>query len=97
MALFQLLHVQHAQLTQLLGSHLGLLVQVEHFDLPVYKFQDGRDCEVELQCIQYVHFHVQHIVLGLRLVGDLDKVSHLWRIDLLLFACYKHTGDAYQL
>lgn len=93
----QVLDVEQAQLAEVLGSHLGLGVEFEHFDLAVDELEHGRHREVELERVEHAHFHVEDFLGGLGLVRDLHEVTHLRRLDFLLLAGDEHAGHAHQL
>jgi len=93
----ELLHVEQTQLAKLLGGHVGFGVLLKHLDLPVDELEDGRHGEVEAEGVEDADFHVQHLVFSVSFVGDVDKVSDLWRLDFLLLARDQHAGHAHQL
>lgn len=43
--------------------------------------------------LQNVHFHFEHIFLCVCVIGNVDKVFHLWRIQFLVFGCDKQGSD----
>jgi len=65
--------------------------------LPVQKLHGGRHSQIELECIQDGHLHLEHLVLGLGLVGDLDEVAGLGGLYLFLLAGDQQAGHPDQL
>jgi len=55
------------------------------------------NCKIKLKCVEDAHFHFQHFFCGVGLVSDLDEVTHLGRLDLLVFARDEHGGNPDQL
>lgn len=97
MGVLELLEVEQAQLAQLLGGHVGFAVEVEYLDVAVDELEDAGDGEVELQGVQNVDLHIEHVVFGLGLVGDLHEVAHLRGLDFLVLGADQHAGDSDQL
>jgi len=92
-AVLELLDVQQTQFAQVLRGHVGLLVQVEHLDLAVDELQDGGDRKVERECVEDRDLHVEHVFLGVGLVRDLDEVTHLRGLYLLVLAADEHAAN----
>lgn len=57
----------------------------------------GRDGEVELKGVEHDALHSQDLLSGVSLVGDVNKVTHLRGVDLLVLGGDEHGGTADQL
>jgi hypothetical protein len=57
----------------------------------------GRDGDLEDQLGQNVVFHVEHLLAGKAAVGDIDAVTHLRRVDLLILGGDEESRDSNEL
>lgn len=55
------------------------------------------DCQVELQRVQHILLHRQHLLSAVSVVGDEHKILDLGGPDFFVLGCQQHGGHAHQL
>lgn len=55
------------------------------------------DCQVELQRVQHILLHRQHLLSAVSVVGDEHKILDLGGPDFFVLRCQQHGGHAHQL
>ena len=78
-------------------EELELLIRVGGLEEAGHELVGGGNREVEAQGVEHLLLHLEDLLAGVRLVGDVDKVTNLWRPDLLVLGSEQHRRDTNQL
>lgn len=65
---------------------LDALILRIHRRVQIHKHRAGRHEQIECQHLENQLLHAQHLLLGVRVIGDVHELVHVRRIDLLVFA-----------
>lgn len=84
-------HLQHRR------DRLLLLVRSSSLQQPNYENIRGRHREVELQCVEHVLLHGQHLVTRIGIVWDVHEVVHFGSPDFFILRSQEHGGDSHEL
>lgn len=67
------------------GQMKGDLARASHLREALEEVVGGRDGELESQHLQNELFHAEHLLLGVGVVGNVNELANLGRVDLLVF------------
>eukprot|EP00047_Mylnosiga_fluctuans_P020829 m.96821 g.96821 ORF g.96821 m.96821 type:complete len:362 (+) comp8646_c0_seq2:120-1205(+) len=87
----------HLDLHEVLGQRVHLRVCVARAREAAQKVQGQRRAEVEVELAQHQGLHLEDFRLGVRIVGNVDKVADLGRVHLLVLRGDEHGRDADEL
>lgn len=92
--------VDGGQLDKVLGHQVHVVAErarMRRLGEAPQKVDGQRAAHVELERFEDVPLHVEDLLLVVRVVGDVHKVTDLRRIQLLVFRCHEQCGHADQL
>ena len=86
-----------SELDEVASHHVGLLVNIHELGEPLKEQVGTGEGDVEVEFLEHLAFHLQDLLLGVGLVGHVDKVSEIWWVDLLVLAGGEEGSDTNEL
>ena len=85
------------ELDEVAGHHVGLVVAVKKLHVALEEQVGTGEGDVEVQLLEHLTLHLQDLLLGVRLISDVHKISQVWWVDLFILTGREKGGNAHQL